>query len=114
MKLTKKRLMENAGLLQEKAPSQYAIMVGSHAARLVGFEVSISSGKAMDGGTVSGDFLVVGYGSIVQNTTGDFTYDTRPSNGIIFVQQAWTGGSGKVQGVLYHPSMDGNSIKVKQ
>lgn len=109
MKTTKKRLMELAGLAEEKALSQYAIMVGSHAARLVGYEVTISSGKTMDGGSINGDFLVVGYGRIIQNASGDFDYDTRPANSIIFVQ----GGGGKVQGVIYHPKMDGDTIKIK-
>ena len=113
MKLTKKRLMENAGLVQEKAPSEYAIIVGSYPARLMGYEVTITNGKTMDGRSISGDFLVVGYGSIIQNASGDFNHDTRPQNMLLFVQQSWTGGTGKAQGVIYHPKMDGDTIKIK-
>ena len=109
MKTTKKRLMELAGLAEERVLSQYAIMVGSYPARLMGFEVTITSGKTMDGGNISGDFLVVGYGRIIQNVSGDFDHDTRPANSIIFVQ----GGGGKTQGVIYHPKMDGDTIKIK-
>ena len=104
---------ETNKLLQEREVGQYAISVGSHAARLVGFEVSISNGDLVNGGSINGDYLVIGYGRIINNPTGEFNYSTNPSNDVLFIQNANDQGS-QIQSVYYHPKMDGNMVKVKQ
>lgn len=105
MKLDKKRLMQNAGLLNEDAKPMYSQMVGSFGANLVGERISVSNGESLHGGSFSGDYLVIGYGTVVKdaskpNLTKD---DAERGNEIIFIIDA-DGSGQKIHDMLFHPS----------
>ena len=113
--------MEIAGLLNENQDSvfeykelnPYSQMVGSWAANYVGFKVSISNGDLVDGGSVSGDYLVVGYGRLITDTTGDFNASSKPSVEVLIVQDA-DGAGTRIQSVYGSISDLKSKIKVIQ
>lgn len=113
MKLTKERLMENAGLLKERELNPYSQMVGSFAANYVGFQVSISNGELLAGGSISGDFLVVGYGRFIDNPTGDFNASSKPSKEVLILQDM-NGGNSGLQSMLCSAAELESKVKVKQ
>ena len=100
-------------ILQEKELNPYSQSVGSFAANYVGFQVSISNGDLVEGGEISGDFLVVGYGRLIENTTGDFNARTNTSSEVLIVQDADGVGSG-LHSIFCSVMELQSKVKVKQ
>lgn len=105
MKIDKKRLMQNAGLLNEDTQQIYSQMVGSFGANLVGKRISVSNGESLHGGSFSGDYLVIGYGSVVKDASKPNLTKSDAERGpeIIFIMDA-DGSGQQIHDMFFHPS----------
>lgn len=88
-------------LLNEDAEPMYSQIVGSFGANLVGKRISVSNGESLHGGSFSGDYLVIGYGSFVDNPTKDSFTQSDANQEILLIKDV-DGSGQQIHDMLFH------------
>lgn len=102
--------------VNEDTQPMYAQMVGSFGANFVGKRISVSNGESLHGGSFSGDYLVIGYGSIVKDASKPNLTKSDAERGpeILFIVSAGSRVQ-KIHSMLFHPKdIDNGKITITQ